>query len=484
MSAPASVEWLPALSILATGLVLGALLVWRLLAASRRAAKASASGETRSVLPPAGAGAVIPAVEVRDLAGKSQALLAQLRELEDTAGKRTPGQLARERYALEVEAARALVALEARGMAEAPAPGSATVDPATRAGDRVSDRARDHARAPGDRAAVRGFFWGIGSATGLALLGLLVYQAAKPREAGGSVTGNLPTASERPAGAEVADGNEAQLKAAIARNPDDPEGHLALASLYVERKNWMGVWTETGLVLKREPGNPRALADQSLVRIEMGQLDVAVANLTKAIATDPELAAGYAYLALAYARLGRMKDARGVIAKASKRIPERGDDLRQYLKELEESGPPVAQAGGDSSAPNPHAGVGQGTPAEAEPARRVSTSRGVSGTVDIDPSLSGKLPATGVLFVFVRAAGAASEGPPIAVKRLPATFPAAFELSQADSMMGQPLPDQLLIEARLDEDGDPTTRPPTDPKARLDHVKVGRADVRLVLKRP
>ena len=68
--------------------------------------------------------------------------------------------------------------------------------------------------------------------------------------------------------------------------------------------------------------------------------------------------------------------------------------------------------------------------------------------------------------------------------RLPARFPATFELSEADSMMGQPLPDQLLIEARLDEDGDPTTRPPTDPKARLDGVKVGRTDLRLVLKRP
>jgi len=42
----------------------------------------------------------------------------------------------------------------------------------------------------------------------------------------------------------------------------------------------------------------------------------------------------------------------------------------------------------------------------------------------------------------------------------------------------------MLIEARLDEDGDPTTRAPTDPKARLDSVKAGRTDVRLVLKRP
>ena len=71
----------------------------------------------------------------------------------------------------------------------------------------------------------------------------------------------------------------------------------------------------------------------------------------------------------------------------------------------------------------------------------------------------------------------------MAVKRLPAIFPAAFELGESDSMMGQPLPETLLIEARLDEDGDPTTRPATDPKARLDGVKLGRTNLRLVLKR-
>jgi hypothetical protein len=50
-------------------------------------------------------------------------------------------------------------------------------------------------------------------------------------------------------------------------------------------------------------------------------------------------------------------------------------------------------------------------------------------------------------------------------------------------MMGQALPDRLLIEARLDADGDPTTRSPDDPKARLDGVKTGRTDVRLLLRR-
>jgi tetratricopeptide (TPR) repeat protein len=242
----------------------------------------------------------------------------------------------------------------------------------------------------------------------------------------------------------------------------------------------MGVWNETGRVLERAPGNARALAYQSLVRLAMGQVDVAATMLTKALAADPDLVEGYAYLALAYVRMGRMRDAEGAIAKASKRFPERAADLRRYLTDLK-GGTPVAQAGAGSGAPDPHAGLG--TPGEGAPQKSVTTDRRVSGTVDVDPSLTGKLPPGGILFVFARAAGVGA-GPPVAVKRLPARFPAAFELSEADSMMGQPLPDLLLIEARLDEDGDPTTRSPSDPKARLDGVKLGRADVRLVLKRP
>jgi cytochrome c-type biogenesis protein CcmH len=450
MNAETTVDWVPALVVLATGLMLGTVLVWRLVAASRRAARAVPG---------------VP-VEVRDLAGRSEALLRQLRELDDTASKRTPEQIARERYALELEAAKALLALEERGMSAKLASKNAPAEPATSAPAR-------------DRAGLRGFLWGIGSAAAVLLLGFFVYQSAKPREPGGSVTGNTPTTS-RPAGGEAADGEEAQLKAALARNPESLDAHLELARLYVERQQWMAVWNETGPVLERAPGNPRALAYQSLVRLAMGQADVAVSLLTKALASDPDLVDGYAYLALAYARMGRMPEAEATIAKASRRFPERAADLRRYLTQLEGEAP-AAQASAASGAPDPHAGLG--TPGEGGPQRNGTMVRRVSGTVDVDPSLRNKLPPSGVLFVFARAAGV-SEGPPVAVKRLPARFPAVFELSEADSMMGQPLPDRLLIEARLDEDGDPTTRSPTDPKARLDRVKVGRTDVQLVLKRP
>ncbi|HYO74946.1 MAG TPA: hypothetical protein VE010_00670, partial [Thermoanaerobaculia bacterium] len=86
---------------------------------------------------------------------------------------------------------------------------------------------------------------------------------------------------------------------------------------------------------------------------------------------------------------------------------------------------------------------------------------------------------TGVLFVIARNPAG---GPPAAVKRVAgATFPMTVELSSADSMMGQPLPPNFRLEARLDSDGDAMTRVPTDPSAVREGVAVGSA-VTLALK--
>src|SRR5207245_9022784 len=101
MNAATSVEWVPALVVLGAGLIAGFVLVWRVLSSSRRAAKAG-----------------VASLEARDLAGKREVLLRQLRELEDTASKRTPEQLARERYQLELETAKTLLALEEKAAPE------------------------------------------------------------------------------------------------------------------------------------------------------------------------------------------------------------------------------------------------------------------------------------------------------------------------------------------------------------------------------
>jgi len=446
----AAIDWVTALAGLAVGLILGSAILWRALVAARSGARAIQA---------------VP-LAVRDLAGKREALLRQLRELEDTASKRTPEQLARERYALELEAAQVLLALDEHGIPDEP----------------KRAKARAKRTATPDRAGLRGFLWGTVSASALLLLGLFVYQSAKPREAGGSVTGDLPAAARTGAG-EPSDPDEAQLKSRVASNPEDIEAHLALARLYLVRRDYMGVWNETMRVLERAPGNPEALADQALVRLAMGQADEALGMLKRALASDPDLLEGYVHIAIVYARMGRMKDAEKAAAEGSRRFPDRAAEFRQLLADLRAqdsvaSAPP-------SGADDPHAALA--TPGEqtggGPPARARSGGRRISGTVDLDPALRSEVAPSAVLFVFVRSAGVA-EGPPLAVKRLPPRFPQQFELSEADAMMGQPFPDPLRIDARLDADGDPTTRPPTDPRAYLDRVKAGRTDLHLVLKRP
>lgn len=468
-----TVDWLPAVIVLGIGLFLGAVMAGRALAAARRGRKTAR---------------VAPVAQVRDLAGKRDALVRQLQELEDTATKRTPGQLAQERYELELEAARAVLALDDSGGAGARPSSAVKKRPAA---------SLEESPEASPRSALRGFLWGLGSATAVLLLGFFAYESAKPREAGGSLTGNLPQreGAADPA-ASVADPAAAeqiaQLKAAIARNPDDGEAHLALAQLSIDRRDYMTAWNETAKVLERTPGDPRALTVQAVVRLAMGQTAVAVDVLRKAVAADPKLYEARVYLAVAYSRAGQKPAVRKTIAEASRKFPERAAELKGLLAELEKEAPaPGAAQGGPAE--DPHAGLatpGSGSPpARANPARANSVpaspapgGRRVAGIIDLDPALKSASP-SGILFVYVRNAHA-SGGPPIAVKRLPAVFPAAFELGEADSMMGQEFPERILIEARLDADGDPTTRDPTDPRARMDDVKAGRTDLRLLLKRP
>jgi tetratricopeptide (TPR) repeat protein len=465
MSGIETVDWLPGVGVLAVGLVVGIVLAWRSLASARKAQRS--------------ASAPLP-LEVRDLEGKRDALLRQLEELDDTAGKRTEAQLAQERYELELEAARALLALGQ--VSPGPAPARAGVAAAAPAGKAAGVGVAQPS-------SLRGFLWGMGSTAAVLGLAFFVYVSAKPRDTGGSVTGT--PGREAAAQDDSAAADEARVKAELARNPDNLDARVALAELELEKRDYMGAWNDSAKVLGKQADHPRATAVQAMVRLAMGQGAMAVDLLKKSIAADPDFIVSRAYLAMAQARTGKMSAASATIAEASKRFPERAADLQRLLADLQNEGPAPAMAA-SSTGTDPHAGLampGEGAaptttadaPAAAAPASKGG--RRVAGIIDLDPALKASASPRGILFVYVRSAHS-SGGPPVAVKRLPAVFPAAFELGQSDSMMGQEFPDRVLVEARLDADGDPTTREPTDPKARLDDVKAGRTDLRLVLKGP
>ena len=444
----ASWSWSTALIFLALGLAGGGLLAWIL----RR----------RTVSGPLGEDAALP-VEVRDLAHKEATLLAQLEELDDTAGKYLPAEQARLRGALELEAAVTLQAYEAsllearRRQAHPPA---------------ARSQGRDGEAKPAG--ALRGFLWGAGTVAALALLLLFVSKSTSPREPRGSLTGAI----DRAGAPDSAAGEEDVLRERIRSHPEDVEARLDLTRLAVGRADWTEVWEQTQRILELSPDHPEALSYQGLDRFAMGRPEEAIALLQRAQAAAPDLIDPYALLSLVYAKSGRMELAEATMKQAVERFPDRKPMLEQMLAQLR------TQAGAESLA-DAGGGPASSPAAPAAPSAApsaASAANGVSGTVELAAEVRGTETRGTVLFLIARPAGSTG-GPPTAAQRLmPAAFPLAFTLDDSSSMLGQPLPARLRLEARLDSDGDPMTRSPSDLHAEVDDVATGTTGLRLVLR--
>lgn len=247
----------------------------------------------------------------------------------------------------------------------------------------------------------------------------------------------------------------------------------------------MAAFTETQAVLESEPGNPRAMTYQAMVRLTMGQTDTALRMLDDARAKAPDSIAAYAYSAMAFVRLGRMKEAEGLIAEAKRRFPAQAamldGDFARMKDQAAHEGPLTSPSGAD----DPHARVAPAPVAHAaERDDLADLVRTVSGRLEMDPGLRAQLPAKVVLFVTLRDAGE-RQGPVLAAKKIETKgFPVFFEIGQEDSMRGERLPSQVLVEGRVDTDGDPVTRSPSEPSGLRDGVALGTFDLRISLRRP
>lgn len=140
-----------------------------------------------------------------------------------------------------------------------------------------------------------------------------------------------------------------------------------------------------------------------------------------------------------------------------------------------ESAQPKSAPGEPPPAPSAAPG-GEGAAAPAGPPIR--------GVVRLGEGLDGRVPANATLFVIAR--GGAG-GPPVAVKRIPnATLPYTFELGPDDRMIASiPFAGPLQLTARLDADGNATTRAPGDVQgSAASPVEPGATGVELVLDEP
>ena len=100
-------------------------------------------------------------------------------------------------------------------------------------------------------------------------------------------------------------------------------------------------------------------------------------------------------------------------------------------------------------------------PLAAETASAESPGAAIQGTVELAPELASRVPANAVLFIIARGAGA---GPPLAVKRVAnPEFPVAFSIGPEDRMIQtMPFAGPIALTARIDSDGNATSRSPGD----------------------
>jgi cytochrome c-type biogenesis protein CcmH/NrfG len=439
----AQTDWLSAVAILAAGLILGFLLIYFF-------------GRRKS------APVLSDNVELRDLEAKRDVLVAQLRDGDELSPE--------ERTRLEIETAHVLRQLDRMKPTASSSP-RREAEPQARAA-----QTRPEIR----RATAIGFTWGAATMAALGFLGYLVTTSLTPRE-----SQSAPQAMQQPQPAQPNRPDPAlqQLEAAVKSQPDNLELRTDLAQAYLERENLMGVFEQTQYVLAKSPDHSRAMTFEALVRLAMGETAAAVTMLEKATKTDPRLLDAWVALAWVRTQEGNKKEAERTMQEAMRRRPDEKARLQEVLDQMmaHQDSPTAQTAGGDLPPGHPPVGADGPRVGPATVTLPPANAQAVRVTLDVDDAARSRAGSNAVLFVTARAAGVTA-GPPVAAKRMVVqSFPVTFDISASDSMMGQALPPNMRVEARLDSDGNAATRNPADPVAAQDGVAMG-SQIKLAMK--
>jgi len=448
-----STDWLSAIGILLSGLVLGFMFIYTF----RKKSGVVATAE----------------LDRRDLEAKRDTLIRELREL--------PDDEVEERTKLELEAAQVLRALETQsplptGEGGAPSLRSGQAPRRVR-GEQVAETATatPASRRPPAAGPLAGFLWGAGTVAALALLGYYVFSKAEVKQEANQVApmSSAPMQQQQQT-PQLPDPAVQKLEQEVSADPDNADKRIALARMYLDKENMMGVFEQTKAVLAKNPNDARAQTYNAIVHMAMGQLDQAASMLDTATKTDPKLADAWVALAWIRVQKGDKPSAKAAIDTAIVNVPAEAERLREVWTQMSNTQPAPAMTD------NPHTKGGLTEPVAA--AAPTSSPAAAPDAIHLTLSLGQNAAVrSGVVYIIARNPGETA-GPPIAVKRITVTtFPVTVDFSSADSMMGQPLPARIRLEARLDSDGDAATKSPTDPIAVADGVSGG-ASLALTLK--
>lgn len=243
------------------------------------------------------------------------------------------------------------------------------------------------------------------------------------------------------------------------------EGKSAFA-----KQDWPKAIEAFKRALAADSNQPEAHAYMGFILVQAGHSDGALLAFEKALAVAPNLAmALWGKGMVLYRSKQDYAGAKEVFERLLQIMPagvERAE-VEKILAEMAQGGPkpsPPLKAAAPSS----------------------STNQQIGGTISVDPKLRANVDSQATLFIIARRDDAA-KGSPLAVKKIDRPiFPLSYSLGPENVMMqGTPFAGRVTLTARLDKDGNPTTRQPGDLTGdyKKSAVAVGSKNIDIVLDR-
>jgi cytochrome c-type biogenesis protein CcmH/NrfF/Flp pilus assembly protein TadD len=220
------------------------------------------------------------------------------------------------------------------------------------------------------------------------------------------------------------------------------EGKAAFA-----KQDWPKAIEAFKHALAIDPNQPEAHAYMGFILVQAGHADGALLAFDKALAVAPNLPmALWGKGMTLYQGKQDYAGAKEAFEKLLRIIPAGAEraEVEKILAEMPQGG--------------------QKPRRQSEPAPpQTATDQQITGKISIDSKLKANVDGQASLFIIARPSDT-GKGPPLAVKKIDRpVFPLSYSLGAENVMMqGMPFTGNVTITARLDKDGNPTTRQPGD----------------------
>jgi len=304
--------------------------------------------------------------------------------------------------------------------------------------------------APAAASASRAWLGFVGGVACASLVGLLIVWAqrdAQPRMDAGAPS---PPAGDEPHPGPQLDERAAaaleQLARQVESDPTDLMARKEYAVGLLSTGQFFAAFEQAEILLASNESDPDGRYVKGMVRMRMGQ-EAEARVLLEGLTNDyPDHVPALTALGVMAVRGAGLSVAEEYWERALAASGGSNPEIERLIATARE------QFGGEAGQPLPAAPT---RPAAMEPTPR-QADQGAVYTVVLDIPTGAVAPANALLFVSVRAG---EVGPPAAARRISnPRFPMTVTLGAADSMMGQPLPEEGTVLVRLAADGTVATR--------------------------